>query len=103
MKISLGKLRLIIRNILVEAGGGTTLPRSPMVRNAMAPDLADREQLGNIRRPRDPDEIAPHLIDPVEDMEDCYGPVPPTDNNPYALPDPFTRDTSPLPTPPIKR
>jgi len=29
--------------------------------------------------------------------------VPPTGNDPYALPDPYAKDTGVLPTPPIKR
>jgi hypothetical protein len=103
MKITISKLRSIIRDILIEAGGGTTLPRMPMIRNAMQPDFSDREQLGKVSRPKDPDELSSHLIEPVEDMEDCYGPVPPAGKNPYALPDPYTKDTSPLPTSPIKR
>jgi hypothetical protein len=103
MKIVLGKLRQIIRNILVETGGGTTLPKMPMIRNAMAPDFSSREQLGNIAKPKDPDELSSHLLEPVEDIEDCYGPVPPQGKNPYMMPDPYTKDTSPLPTSPIKR
>lgn len=104
MKIKLGQLRSIIRELIREAGGGTTLPRSPRIRNAMQPDFSDREQLGKIsRQQEDPDELAPHLREPVYDFEDCYGPVPPQDKNPYALPDPYTKDTSPLPTPGIRR
>jgi len=96
-------IRQFIRLVLQEAGGGTTLPRMPMIRNAMAPEMSDREQLGKIAKDRDPDEISPHLQEPVYDYEDCYGPVPPTDKNPYVLPDPYAKDTSPLPTSPIKR
>ena len=96
-------LREFIRMTLQEAGGGTTLPRMPMIRNAMAPEMSDREQLGKISKSNDPEEISPHLVEPVYDFEDCYGPVPPTDKNPYMLPDPYTKDTSPLPTPQIKR
>lgn len=96
-------LRTFIRSVLQEAGGGAPLPRSPMIRNAMQPGMADREQIGKIAKSEDPDAMAPHLVEPVEDMEDCYGPVPPQGKNPYALPDPYTKDTSPLPTSPIKR
>ena len=84
MKISIGNLRRIIRN-------------------AMQPELSDREQLGKIAKPRDPNEISPHLVEPVYDYEDCYGPVPPQGKNPYTLPDPYNKDTSPLPTSTIKR
>ena len=103
MRITVRQLRRIIRDTLVEAGGGTTLPRMPMIRNATQPDFSSREQLGRVAAPEDPDALAPHLIEPEVEFEDCYGPVPPTDNNPYALPDPYTKDTSPLPTSPIKR
>jgi len=51
----------------------------------------------------DPDELTPHLREPIYDEEDCWGPVPPTGNDPYALPDPYAKDTGVLPTPPIKR
>jgi hypothetical protein len=103
MKITIKELRRIINDVLMESGGGTTLPRSPMIRNAMAPEMADREQLGKISRDNDPDAISSHLEEPTYEFEDCYGPVPPTNKNPYALPDPYTKDTSPLPTSPIKR
>jgi hypothetical protein len=103
MKITINRLRQIIRNILIEAGGGTTLPKSPHIRNAMGPEMADREQLGKISKSRDPDEISPHLQEPQYSDEECWGPVPPTEENPYMLPDPYTKDTSPLPTSPIKR
>ena len=69
----------------------------------MQPDMADREQLGKIAKPSDPDEIAPHLTEPVYDYEDCYGPVPPQGKNPYTLPDPYSKDYHVIPTPPIKR
>jgi hypothetical protein len=103
MKIKLGELRKIIRGVLRETGGGTTLPRMPVIRNAMGPEMSDREQLGRIAEPRDPDEIAPHLVEPIYDEEDTWGPVPPIAPNPYALPDMYTKDYGVLPTPPIKR
>jgi hypothetical protein len=67
----------------------------------MGPETSDREQLGRLAKDRDPDEIAPHLTEPMYD--DVWGPVPPTGENPYAIPDPYTKDTSVFPTPPIKR
>lgn len=103
MKISVGQLRSIIRRIILEAAGGITLPKNPVIRNAMAPDMASREQLGRIAQPKDPDELAPHLQEPVYAEEETWGPVPPTGKNPYSLPDPYAKDTSPLPTSPIKR
>ncbi len=87
----------------MEIGGGSRLPRTPYIRNAMSPEMSDREQLGKISKGEDPDELSPHLREPVYDYEDCYGPVPPSGKNPYAIPDPYTKDTSPLPTSPIKR
>jgi hypothetical protein len=104
MKISIKELREIIRSVILEAAGGITLPHIPMVRNAMGPDFADREQLGRVSiKDVDEEEISPHLIDPVHSEEECWGPVPPTDNDPYAIADPYTRDYHVIPTPPIKR
>jgi len=105
MKISIGELRRIIQNVIIEGAGGTTLPRMPMIRNSMGPDFADREQLSRIasKQAKDEDEISPHLLNPLNPEEECWGPVPPTGEDPYALPDPYTKDTGVLPTPPIKR
>jgi len=105
MKLSVRQLRNIIRNALIEGAGGITLPRMPVIRNSMGPEFADREQLGriNAKDVDDPDELTPHLREPIYDEEDCWGPVPPTGNDPYALPDPYAKDTGVLPTPPIKR
>jgi hypothetical protein len=103
MKIKIGHLRNLIREIIMEIGGGSHLPRTPYIRNALSPEMSDREQLGKISKGEDPDELSPHLREPVYDYEDCYGPVAPSGKNPYAIPDPYTKDTSPLPTPPIKR
>lgn len=77
-------------------------------RNPMSPETADREQLGYLAdrdtdSAGDDDELPTHLRDPQEDPEQCWGPVPPVQGDPYVQQDPFTRDTSPLPTPPIKR
>jgi len=105
MKIRLGQLRRIIREALVEAGGGITVPPRPNIRNAMEPSMADREQIGriSIKDKDDPEEISPHLQEPVYDEEDCWGPVPPKGANPYAMPDFYTKDYHVIPTPPIKR
>ena len=87
-----------------EAGGGTTLPKLPMVRNAMGPDLADREQLGRISsKDKEDDEISPHLLEPHYSEDECWGPVPPTQENPYMIPDPYNKDYHVIPTPQIKR
>lgn len=70
--------------------------------------MIDREQLGfladkPIDTMDDPEGLPAHLRDPIEDPEDCFGPVPPTNNDPYVQQDPFVRDSSPLPSPAIKR
>lgn len=77
------------------------------IQNAMSPDHSDREQLGWLAdRPADVDpndQLPTHLREPEEDAEDCYGPVPPVVGDPWIGQDPFVRDSSPLPTPPIVR
>jgi len=104
MKITLGKLRSIIKKAIVEGAGGTTLPRMPLIRNAVGPDFADREQLNLVsKKDIDNDEVSPHLREPVYDEEDCWGPVPPTKKDPYILQDPYAKDYGILPTYPIKR
>lgn len=105
MKITIGELRSIIRSAIREAAGGTTLPHMPVVRNSIGPDFSDREQLGRIstKDADKEDELPPHLREPVHQEEDCWGPVPPTGKDPYAIPDPYAKDYGVLPTPPIKR
>ena len=105
MRISIGQLRRIIREVLEEAGGAAPTPPRPNIRNAMAPSMADREEIGrnSIKDMDDPDELAPHLLEPVEEPEDCWGPVPPVAPNPYAMPDFYTKDFNVIPTPQIKR
>ena len=103
MRITVGQLRGIIREVLGEAGGAAPTP--PNVRNVMAPSMSDREQLGriSIRDKDDPEALAPHLQEPVEEPEDCWGPVPPVAPNPYAMPDFYTKDFNVIPSPTIKR
>lgn len=105
MKIKLGSLRSLIRNELLEACGGTTIPPRPVVRNPISPSMSDREQIGrnSIKDKDDPNDIAPHLREPQYEPEECYGPVPPTAEDPYALPDFYAKDYGVLPTSPIKR
>ena len=105
MRIRLGELRKIIQSCLLEAGGGTTIPPRPVINNPMSPSMADREQIGRIsvKDAEDPEEVSPHLQDPLYDEEDCWGPVPPTSQNPYAMPDPYSKDFNVIPTPTIKR
>lgn len=99
-------LRSFIRQmVMLEAGGAPANAPRPVLSNPMAPSMADREQIGriSIKDLDDPEEISPHLREPVYDEEDCWGPVPPTAENPYALPDFYNKDYGVLPTPPIKR
>lgn len=65
--------------------------------------IYDREQLAKqskLTLDINGDSIAPHLEEPAEDVEDTYGPVPPsirdTESGPYA--DPYNQDWSVLPT-----
>ena len=104
MRITIGELRRMIRASLREAAGGITVPRQPTTSNPMAPSMPDRERIGkNSIRQMDPDDVSPHLREPVYDEEDCWGPVPPTGANPYAMPDPYAKDYHVIPTPQIKR
>ena len=106
MRITIGNLRKIIRSELMsEIGGARSNAPRPVINNPMSPSMADREQLGrnSARDIDDPSEISPHLREPVYDEEDCWGPVPPTAEDPYALPDYYSKDYGVLPTPPIKR
>ena len=106
MKIRVGTLRQLIREAILEAGGGITMPTRPMVRNPMAPSMSDREQIGknSLKNIDDDEEIAPHLIEPTYNEEDCWGPVPPTgDNNPHASMDFYNTDFNVIPRTPIIR
>jgi len=105
MKLTVGNLRKLIKSALVEAGGGTTMPPRPVTRDPMSSPGAEREQISknSIVDKDDPEQISPHLQDPLYDNEDCYGPVPPNAEQPYALPDPFAQNFSVLPTPQIRR
>lgn len=47
--------------------------------------------------------LASHLNEPLEDVEDTYGPVPPTAEQPYVSMDPTVKDWSPLPSGPVRR
>jgi hypothetical protein len=106
MQIRLRELRRLIREALLEAGGAWSSHPVPVSRNyGMNNIVNDREQLTQItaRDLDDPDDLSPHLQDAINDDEYDPGPVPPVGANPYLLPDPYVKDSSPLPTPPIKR
>ena len=79
----------------------------PTQRNPLSPDSNDREQLGSLKQrdvdTDDGDDLPPHLREPVYSAEECFGPVPPTGEEPYAQQDPLVRDWSPLPSSSIMR
>lgn len=108
MRIRLGQLRRLIREALALewAGAPPTRPMFDYIGNPLSPSTNDREQLGYLADPDvddDEDMMSGHLNEPQEDPEDCWGPVPPVNGDPYVQQDPFARDTSPLPTSPIRR
>ncbi len=96
VKIRLGTLRKVIRNTVLEAGGGSS--HFPIVRDAMAPSTTDREAIEKQSKfdiKDDPDSLPPHLREPEvqEDPDDCFGPVPPnTAGDPYLMTDPHAQD-----------
>lgn len=105
MIIRVRDLKRLIRHQLIEIGGGTSTTPRPLAGDPMSSSLSDREQLGrnSIRSLDDPDEVAPHLQEPVYDEEECWGPVPPKAPSPHAMPDPLNKDYHVIPTPTIKR
>lgn len=100
MRITLGELRRYIARKLVESGGGTPTRSEPYLSNPMSPATADREQLGSLADADidtdDGEELPPHLREPTLDADDCWGPVPPTQEDPYVGQDPYVRDYGPL-------
>lgn len=94
--MSFSVLRQCIKEILAEVLEG------PHISNVLSHDLADRDQLVDLTKFED-EEISPHLSEPVLSPEECFGPVPPTNDDPGVYADPFTRDYHVLPTSTIKR
>lgn len=106
MITTIGEFRRLVRAALREGAGAPATKPEPYMRDAFAPDHADREALGylaDVDVDTEDGQLPPHLRDTVEDPEDCFGPVPPDQGDPYVGQDPFVRDSSPLPTPPFKR
>jgi len=105
MRITLGELRAIVRQVVLETGGGTTIPSRPVTRDPYSPSMSDREQIGRIsvKDVEDPDEIAPHLREPEFEPEECWGPVPPVAPDPGVTMDPWTTDWHVIPTKQIRR
>lgn len=100
-------IREYVKAFIMEVGGGVPNKPQPYQRNAMSPDVATREPLDKMSKndiDTDGDTDLPtHLREPTLDMEDCYGPVPPTAEEPYTTQDPNVRDWGVLPTPGIRR
>ena len=104
MRITLGRLRTLIAEALAEGGGASDT--YPYIRDAVAPADAEREQIGSLARnsnDEEEEELPPHLREPLEDPEDCRGPIPQGDDDVYAISDPYTNDWSVLPTPRFSR
>jgi len=98
MRITLGELRRIISTALLEA---PAFPGQP-IRNALAPDINTREQVGALSAKamdtvEDPDGLPDHLLDPQVTPEECFGPVPPDAEDPGVHADPFVKDAAPQP------
>jgi hypothetical protein len=97
MLVRLSVLRAMIREELLK------------VRDVLSPEKSDREQIGSLgKRTLDPecqeeDDIPAHLRDQDYDVNDYWGPVPPTAPEPYASADPNVNDWGILPTGTIKR
>lgn len=97
MRLRLGRLRALVREALAEA--------YPLPHVAPSPASTDRESLDSLARSSKDkagkdEELPAHLQDPVEDPEDCYGPVPPDDKNqPYVTSDPYAKGYNVLPQP----
>lgn len=98
MKLKLSQLKKIIREAILETmGNATTVPNTPVINNFMGLEFADREQLTkNSLKDKDDEDLdstLSHFSEPMYDKEDCWGPVPPSeDNNPYMLLDPYTKN-----------
>lgn len=72
----------------------------PHLGNLLSSHLAQRDEIPylGIKRKKEEDELASHLMEPELDMEDCYGPVPPTTEEPGVYADPFTKDYHVVPS-----
>ena len=89
MRLSIGTLRRIIREALVESGGGSSIGPRPTSTNPAISSISDREQIGriSIHDIDDDDTISSHLMEPDYDRKETEGPVQSTGKNPYASPD----------------
>lgn len=109
MRVKLGDLREHLKVCLEEAGGGVHVKRQPFQGSNLNQDFALDDLRWMDNHQNGEEDIAPHLRDDgsvgedTNDDEDRYGPVPPTEGEPYVGQDPFARDTGPSPTPGIRR
>jgi len=99
MKSTLITLRYLIRSLINEAYASNV--DGPHISNVLSQHLADRDPIPHlgVRSKKDDDEIAAHLMEPEVNMEDCYGPVPPLQDEPGVFSDPFTKDYHVIPNP----
>ena len=94
MRITIKKLRELIRSTIIEAGGGISPPRQPF---DGAHSVYEREPLGALTTGEPDDDIAPHLRGSFDDEDlDDKGPVPPNSETPGVYKDPFVRGDSVL-------
>ena len=91
-----GLLRKYIREIIAEKLEGIHIS------NVLSQDFSPREQIHSLAQ-SDDEEIASHLVEPEVDMKDCYGPVPPTEDEPGVFPDLYTKDYHVIPHKPVYR
>ena len=105
MKTTIGEIRQLIREILKEISAGSMAASRLTGPGSGGSRIFDREQLDKISTSSlgDPEELSPHLREPVEDEEDCWGPVPPVADPVGSITDPFSQDYHVIPTPNIKR
>jgi len=95
-------LRQYIRFLVKEVNASNV--DGPHLKDLMSSHLAQRDEIPHLgkRSKKEEDEIAPHLMEPEETPEDCWGPVPPNEENrPGVFIDPFTQDFHVLPRKPV--
>lgn len=91
-------LRYYIRYILKEAYASNV--DGPHLSNVISTHLAQKDEIPYLgkKRKKDEEEISAHLMEPEVDMDDCYGPVPPTTEEPGVFIDPYTKNWHVIPT-----
>ena len=91
------RLRRFIRLILEAYASNID---GPHLGNLISSHLTQRDEIPylGVKRKKEEDELSSHLMEPELDMEDCYGPVPPTTEEPGVYADPFTKDYHVIPS-----